>query len=177
MKGPLNLLFSFRWTNKQTITTTTVKLEITIGNTVRAGLGTKELESMEGSRKLQSNANLSSVSFFLRFLNFRTKSLRFVLCVLQRKIHFKYAFRVFFIFPGWSLYRLIIVALGLAALNAAVVIVNIWIRVGENNHIWTRFCLWKLKLTPYLVLLGKKAQMEENTVSLLTFFGQSIHNK
>lgn len=23
----------------------------------------------------------------------------------------------------------------------------------------------------------KKAQMEENTVSLLTFFGQSIHNK
>nr|XP_024661041.1 uncharacterized protein LOC101472400 isoform X1 [Maylandia zebra] len=81
-------------TNKQTITTTTVKLEITIGNTVRAGLGTKELESMEGSRKLQS----------------------------------------------WSLYRLIIVALGLAALNAAVVIVNIWIRVG------------------------KKAQMEENTM-------------
>ncbi|XP_042072210.1 uncharacterized protein LOC102303141 isoform X5 [Haplochromis burtoni] len=41
---------------------------------------------------------------------------------------------------GWSLYRLIIVALGLAALNAAVVIVNIWIRVG------------------------KKAQMEENTM-------------
>uniref|UniRef100_A0AAZ1XRB0 Ig-like domain-containing protein n=1 Tax=Oreochromis aureus TaxID=47969 RepID=A0AAZ1XRB0_OREAU len=40
----------------------------------------------------------------------------------------------------WSWYRLIIVALGLAALIAAVVIVNIWIRVGE------------------------KAQMDENTM-------------
>uniref|UniRef100_A0A669D109 Uncharacterized LOC109194857 n=1 Tax=Oreochromis niloticus TaxID=8128 RepID=A0A669D109_ORENI len=132
--------FSPHSSGEETITTTTVKLEITIENTMRAGLATKELESIEGSRKLQSNANLSSVSFFLRFLNFRMKSLRFVLCVLQRKIHLKYAFRVFFIFPDWSWYRLIIASLGLAALIAAVVIVNIWIRVGE------------------------KAQMDENTM-------------
>ncbi|KAL3979405.1 alpha-1-acid glycoprotein 1 [Sarotherodon galilaeus] len=86
--------FSPHSSGEETITTTTVKLEITIENTMRAGLATKELESIEGSRKLQN----------------------------------------------WSWYRLIIVSLGLAALIAAVVIVNIWIRVGE------------------------KAQMDENTM-------------
>ncbi|KAL3979406.1 coagulation factor II (thrombin) receptor [Sarotherodon galilaeus] len=37
--------------------------------------------------------------------------------------------------PGSCWYRLIIVPLGLAALIAAVVVVNIWTRAGENIHI------------------------------------------
>ncbi|XP_042072205.1 uncharacterized protein LOC102302349 isoform X3 [Haplochromis burtoni] len=64
----------------------TIKLEIMTESGIKGGLTTKQLEIMNGLRKL----------------------------------------------PDWSWYRLAIVALGLVALIAAVVVVSIWIRAGKK---------------------------------------------
>lgn len=83
--------------------------------------------------------------------------------MMYLNIHLKYTFHVFTLFPDWSWYRLAIVALGLVALIAAVVVVSIWIRAGGiYSHINRKvdkpgFCLWKLKLTPYFLFFREKS--------------------
>lgn len=83
--------------------------------------------------------------------------------MMYLNIHLKCTFHVFTLFPDWSWYRLAIVALGLVALIAAVVVVSIWIRAGGiYSHINRKvdkpgFCLWKLKLTPYFLFFREKS--------------------
>lgn len=127
---------------------------------IKGGLTTKQLEIMNGLRKLPGNGN--NISLFLqtsvnKWCVFKRHALIFQIMYLN--IHLKDTFHVFTLFPDWSWYRLAIVALGLVALIAAVVVVSIWIRAGGiYSHINRKvdkpgFCLWKLKLTENMVSL------------------------